>query len=314
MNNLSVKNGNHVAPVRPAVTEQELLEYLDTFGGTSALLPAEKVQFLNVAKAYGLNPFKREIYATAYGEGKFRKCSIITGYEVYIKRAERTGLLDGWEASFSGAGDNLACRVTIWRKDWQRPFSHEAYYSESVQCKDGRPNAIWAKMPRTMLRKVAIGQGFRLCFSDDLGGMPYDESEIGVERDVTEPSPSPPNHDAAEERKTLLGNIKVLLETKSPDLLPYFDEHEIRRWGSRVRELPRDNIALLEKVAQDVSVRLEQLKAEYKPVDFGDPPSEGERTAQKVAESEFPSGDEDNPDEETPSFVPSTISGPHDRA
>jgi phage recombination protein Bet len=297
MSDIAISNNT-----RPAVTDKELLDYLDTFGSTGSLLPAEKTQFLNVAKAYGLNPFKREIYAAAYGEGKYRKCSIITGYEVYLKRAERTGLLDGWEATFAGVGDNLSCRITIWRKDWSRQFAHEVYYSEAVQIKDGKPNSIWAKMPKTMLRKVAIGQGFRLCFSDELGGMPYDEAEIGEGpgRDVTETPPPPPPEPAAptrfaEERKNLLVSIKALIDTKSPDDLPYFDEHEVRRWGDRVREIPKgtvDGIIELEHVRDSVFVRLEQLKAAYKPVEFDDEP-DADETAQKLAEdtSAYADGD-----------------------
>jgi phage recombination protein Bet len=300
MSDIAISNNT-----RPAVTDKELLDYLDTFGSTGSLLPAEKTQFLNVAKAYGLNPFKREIYATAYGKGEYRKCSIITGYEVYLKRAERTGLLDGWEATFAGAGDSLSCRITIWRKDWTRPFAHEVYYSEAVQLKEGKPNVIWAKMPRTMLRKTAIGQGFRLCFSDELGGMPYNEAEIGaeLERDVTEtpppPPPPPPEPDAPTrfnyERKNLLASIKALIDSKSPDDLPYFDEHEVRRWSDRAREIPKgtiDGIIALEEVRDSVSARLEQLKAAYKPVEFDDAPGEGD-TARKLAEdtSAYADGD-----------------------
>ena len=92
MNELTVHgNGNEV-------TEQMLTEYLDALGSTTQLLPHEKKMFINIAKAFQLSPFKREIHITAYGEGQHRKCSIITGYETYIKRAERTGKLDGWRA------------------------------------------------------------------------------------------------------------------------------------------------------------------------------------------------------------------------
>jgi phage recombination protein Bet len=266
-----ISSGANVT-TRPAVTEKELLDYLNTFGGTSALLPAEQMQFLNVAKAYGLNPFKREIYATAYGSGENRQCSILVGYEVYLKRAERTGLLDGWDATFAGAGQSLSCKITIYRKDWNRPFFHEVYYSETVQCtKSGNVNKFWAKMPRTMLRKVAISQGFRLCFSDDLGGMPYDDSELGGERDVTEPAPPPPPPDhVAEERKRVISNIKDLLETKDPDGLPYFDEHAVKRWGDRVREIPRDGsgLAALKETEGLVRTRLEGLVSTYKPIPF----------------------------------------------
>jgi len=170
------------------ITETKILEYLDSAGITNNLLANEKKLFYNIAREFHLNPFKREIHITAYGSGDNRKCSIITGYEVYIKRAERTGKLDGWSVTTEGAGDNLKAIVTIYRKDMKYPFIHEAYYPECVQrTREGKPNAIWSKMPRFMTKKVAIGQAFRLCFSDDLGGMPYEEAECPQEeRNVTE--------------------------------------------------------------------------------------------------------------------------------
>ena len=167
-----------------------ITEYLDSTGLTKSLLPKEKAMFVNMARNYGLNPFKREIYCTVYGEGQYRQCSIVTGYEVYLKRAERIGKLDGWNVTVDGSVSNgsLAATVTIYRKDWTHPFKHTAYYAECVQMskKTGQPNAIWSKMPIFMTKKVAIAQAFRLCFSDEFGGMPYTNDEVGVsqERDV----------------------------------------------------------------------------------------------------------------------------------
>ena len=156
------------------VDEKTIMEYLDTTGLTKSLLPKEKAMFVNMARLYGLNPFKREIYCTVYGEGQYRQCSIVTGYEVYLKRAERIGKLDGWQAQITGSlqDGTLAATVTIWRKDWTHPFTHTAFYTECVQTskKTGEPNAIWRKMPSFMVRKVAIAQAFRLCFSDEFGG------------------------------------------------------------------------------------------------------------------------------------------------
>lgn len=37
---------------------------------------------------------------------------------------------------------------------------------------------LGTRMPKFMLRKVAIAQGFRLCFPDELGEMPYTADEI----------------------------------------------------------------------------------------------------------------------------------------
>ena len=44
-----------------AVTEQILVSYMEAFGLAKQLTPEEKTQFLEVAKALQLNPFKREI-------------------------------------------------------------------------------------------------------------------------------------------------------------------------------------------------------------------------------------------------------------
>ena len=176
------------------VEMQTITEYLDSTGLTKQLLPNEKAMFVNMAQGFGLNPFKREIYCTVYGEGQYRQCSIVTGYEVYLKRAERIGKLDGWQVSVTGSikDQTLAATVTIHRKDWQHPFQHTAYYIECVQKnKQGQPNKVWAKMPIFMTKKVAIAQAFRLCFSDEFGGMPYTNDELNVEpqemRNVTEP-------------------------------------------------------------------------------------------------------------------------------
>ena len=168
-----------------SVEMETISEYLDSTGLTKQLLPKEKAMFINMARNYGLNPFKREIYCTVYGEGQYRQCSIVTGYEVYLKRAERIGKLDGWNCDVTGSikDGTLAATVTIHRKDWTHEFKHTAYYVECVQLngKTGQPNKIWAKMPIFMTKKVAIAQAFRLCFSDEFGGMPYTSDEMGVE-------------------------------------------------------------------------------------------------------------------------------------
>lgn len=163
------------------------------------LTEQETIQFYEIAKAYNLNPFKKEIYCIPYGEGDKRTLSIITGYEAYIKRAERTGLVDGWKVEFFGRfekkwtrkelkGRNgpyvkdveeivelerCFSRITIHRKDQKMPFEHEVELCEYYQC-----NSMWNSKPVTMIKKVAIGQGFRLCFSIDMGGMPYLREEL----------------------------------------------------------------------------------------------------------------------------------------
>ena len=172
------------------VNEKVLIEYLDVMGISPKLEEKEKIQFLNIAKTFGLNPFKREIFCTVYGEGQYKQLSIITGYEVYIKRAERSGQLDGWHATTSGsvATNDLKATVTIYRKDRQHAFIWEAYYNECVQTKkDGSVTSFWKKA-NFMTKKVCISQAFRLCFSDELGGMPYTTDEM-PQQEVTQDIP-----------------------------------------------------------------------------------------------------------------------------
>lgn len=172
MNEITTIQNNALALDTKAAKEKAL-EYLSSMG--LKLPEKHKAQFIELASAFGLNPFKREIYAVGYGDNY----NIITGYEVYLKRAERIGKLNGWNATVEGSGENLSATVTIYRKDWSMPFSHTVYYREVVQkTKDGKPNSVWAKMPSFMLRKVAIAQGFRLCFPDEMGGMPYTSDEL----------------------------------------------------------------------------------------------------------------------------------------
>jgi phage recombination protein Bet len=174
------------------VTAQKLTEYLTAMGLAKDLKESEKSQFLEIAQAYGLNPFKREIYVTKYGDN----FSIIVGFETYLKRAERSGLLQGWNVVTSGKiqDNSLKATITIYRKDWAHPFTHEVYYAEYVQkTRAGEVTKFWKDKPVTMTKKVAISQGFRMCFSDELGGMPYTADEIADETqyqkyiDVSEP-------------------------------------------------------------------------------------------------------------------------------
>lgn len=164
--------------------KEKALEYLQSMG--NKLPTKQQTQFLEMSQAFGLNPFKREIYAVGYGDN----WNIITGYEVYLKRAERIGKLDGWEATVDGSGENMAATVTIWRKDWSHPFSHTVLFSEVCQkTKDGRLNSVWGKMPSFMCKKVAIAQAFRLCFPDEFGGMPYTADEMPSEEDMKNVTP-----------------------------------------------------------------------------------------------------------------------------
>lgn len=144
-------------------------EYLTAMG--LQLPEKHKKMFVELSQAYGLNPFKREIYAVGYGNN----FNVITGYEVYLKRAERTGLLDGYETNWEedANGSIKSCTCTVYRKDRQHPTKQKVYFSEY-----NLGTAIWKSKPHTMIEKVAIAQAFRKAFPDELGGMPYTAEEV----------------------------------------------------------------------------------------------------------------------------------------
>jgi phage recombination protein Bet len=164
------KEETNIAVTQPAqVTADEVRKFIVGNKTFERVTPQQIDMAIDVAKAFNLNPYKREVHFTAYnGELK-----IIVGYEVYLKRAEATGMLDGWSVSIDGQGAEMKAVVLIYRKDWSHPFTHEVYKGEVAQT-----SPIWTKMPRFMLKKVAIGQAFRLAFPEQIGGMPYTEGEL----------------------------------------------------------------------------------------------------------------------------------------
>jgi len=180
--------------VQNDVTQKLLLDYL--IQSNSNLTEHEQKMFVSVAMAYGLNPFKREIYPVAYGSGDKRKLSIIVGYEIYLKRAERTGKLDGFEVSISGIfkkgkiqkkkfdgsfydvqgilpEGEVSATCTVWVKGKTHPVVWTVWFDEYTQS-----NEMWLSKPRTMIKKVAIEQAFRIAFPDEMGGMPYAPEEL----------------------------------------------------------------------------------------------------------------------------------------
>jgi len=146
---------------------QSIEKYLESMG--NKLSQKHRTQFVEIASAFQLNPFIREIYGIPYGDN----FNIIVGYEVYLKRAETSGLLAGWRAWTEGEGGNVKGCVEISRKDWEKPFYHEVYLEEYDQ-----KNSMWKSKPRTMIKKVAIAQGFRMAFPVELGGIPYTADEL----------------------------------------------------------------------------------------------------------------------------------------
>lgn len=168
------------------VTPERIQQYLSTF--SVAIEEPDRIRFTELAIKLQLDPFEREIYLTTWNkDGKIISATVI-GYEVYLKRAERTGLLDGWKKGIKFMDDDgkktTIAFIEIYRKDWKMPLYHEVYLSEYIQTrydpkqKKQVPTKFWKEKPRTMIQKVVIAQGFRLAFPESCAGLPYTSDEM----------------------------------------------------------------------------------------------------------------------------------------
>lgn len=183
--------------------------------GNGNVSDQEAVMFLNLCKAQRLNPFLREAYLIKYGSSP---ATIVTGKEVFTKRARRNKDYAGFEAGVivqDAEAGNLDYRVgtlvlegenlvggwaKIHIKGYSTPIETTASMSEYCQTKDGKPMSNWASKPATMIRKVALVQALREAFPEDLQGMySIEESEIPVPLDET-PIQQPVTVEAEQEK------------------------------------------------------------------------------------------------------------------
>lgn len=207
-------------PVQVIDFTAKATEYLTAMG--LQLPEKHKKMFVELSQAYGLNPFKREIYAVGYGNN----FNVITGYEVYLKRAERTGLLDGYETNWEedANGGIKSCTCTVYRKDRQHPTKQKVYFSEY-----NLGTAIWKSKPHTMIEKVAIAQAFRKAFPDELGGMPYtaeemsEQSIIDATAEVIETNPIPTQQTVQQPKQPVKQQVDPEMQKAIDKLKKIFD-------------------------------------------------------------------------------------------
>ncbi len=167
------------------ITSDQVSKFLSCVGVGDNLTQKEKEQFIQICILQNLNPFKREVYPVKYNKNS--EFQILTGYEVYLKRAERTGLLEHFNVystneinPFTGKNE-LVSYCEIERTDKSKTLIFKAYYSEFVKYTNkGEPNKFWIQMPIGMLEKCVISKAFRLAFPDEIAGMPYTSDEMQV--------------------------------------------------------------------------------------------------------------------------------------
>lgn len=163
--------------------------------GNGKATDQEVAMFINLCKYQGLNPFLREAYLIKYDDKS--PASTVVGKDAFTRRAAQIPECKGWSAGVAVVtqkneyqeregtivlpGEKLVGGwCTVGREGWQNPFKSTVNLSEYNTGK-----SMWAKMPATMIRKVAIVQALREAFPDKFQGM-YDQSEMGADGTLPE--------------------------------------------------------------------------------------------------------------------------------
>jgi phage recombination protein Bet len=150
----------------------------------------ELALFMYVAKARGLDPFLRQIYALKREQwdpqqrARVSKMTIQTGIDGFRLIAARTKEHDGtdavkWTTDADAVDDTLnpaglvCASVTVYRRG--KPYPGEAWWEEYAQVigKEGekRLGPMWLKMPRGQLEKCAEAKALRRAFPEELGSL-----------------------------------------------------------------------------------------------------------------------------------------------
>ena len=154
--------------------------------------PGEFGLFVETARATGLSPFARQIFAVKRYDGQ-RKREVwshqvsIDGFRLV---ASRTGKYRGqtpkqwcgadgkWVDVWLADAPPAAARVGVYHADFAEPLYAVAMYREYVQTtRDGSPTAMWRGKPALMLAKCAESLALRAAFPAELSGL-YTDDEM----------------------------------------------------------------------------------------------------------------------------------------
>lgn len=164
-----------------ALSEQQMKATLirTVFPGNQQVSDEQFVQFIAVAKQYGLNPFVKEIYAFPAKGGGIQPIVSIDGWLTMINRHPQMDGLETTDAIENGKLVSVTAKIYI--KGRSHPVSVTEYMAE---CQRGTDT--WRQWPARMLRHKAVIQCARYAFGFS-GIMDEDEYDrMQSPRDITQ--------------------------------------------------------------------------------------------------------------------------------
>lgn len=225
--------------------------------------------FMNAARSYGLDPFRKQISAIVFNKNKpdKRQMAIIVGRDGLRSIAARCGdyrPASGpanitYDADAKGPTNPkgiVSVGITLFKQDnrgeWH-PVYGEAFWDEFAAVKDewgenengkwtptGEKTleANWIKMPIVMLTKCAEGQALRAGWPDQFGNL-YAEEEM--ERHVKDITPSQEiEKEAAHRRENAIGGRGIMMVMDETGVM---ERVKIGEVADRCAEFIRDNDA-----------------------------------------------------------------------
>lgn len=144
-----------------------------TIKGTVAkdATPEEFVMFMELCKASGLNPFKREVWFIKAGG----RAQIMTGIGGFMAIANSHPMYDGMVVEVDDDENPTKATCSVYRKDRKFPSVGVALMKEYR-----KSGPTWQQMPRVMLTKVAKSIAIREAFPQELNGL-YTAEEMPEE-------------------------------------------------------------------------------------------------------------------------------------
>lgn len=157
--------------------------------GNGEITMAEAVNFMNLCRYSGLNPFLNEAYLIKFGQ---QPAQMVVSKEAILKRASREPDFKGMSSGIITASKDgdinhrkgqlvypgetlIGAWAEVHRDSYVEPVYAEVGFSEYNTGK-----STWKKMPGNMINKVAQNKALREAYPDQLGAL-YTEEEPSVE-------------------------------------------------------------------------------------------------------------------------------------